>query len=103
MRRVFTNLFTNAVQAMPDGGRLTITASKTEEEALISVQDTGVGISEENMGKLFQPLFTTKSKGQGFGLPVCKRIVEAHGGKITVESKVGKGSTFTVKIPLAGE
>jgi len=103
MKRVFTNLVTNALQAMPDGGQLTIRASRTEEAISISVQDTGVGIPEENLDKLFQPLFTTKSKGTGFGLPVCKRIVEAHDGSITVESKVGRGSTFTVKIPLRKE
>ncbi len=100
IRRVFTNLFTNAVQAMPEGGKLTIKASKKAEELFISVKDTGVGIRKEDLFKLFQPLFTTKSKGQGFGLPVCKRIIDAHGGEIIVKSKVGKGSTFTVKIPL---
>ena len=103
MKRVFTNLFKNALQAMPDGGQLTIRPSKTEETAFISVQDTGVGIPEENLHKLFQPLFTTKSKGSGFGLAACKRLVEAHNGSITFESKVGRGSTFTVKIPLRKE
>jgi len=102
MKRVFVNLVTNALQAMPDGGKLTIRASKTGGAASISIQDTGVGIPEENIPKLFQPLFTTKSKGTGFGLPVCKRIVEAHNGSITVKSKVGGGSTFTVRIPLTG-
>ena len=91
MRRVFTNLVINALQAMPDGGQLTINASKTEDVALVRVEDTGIGIPEENLSKIFQPLFTTKARGQGFGLAVCKRIVEAHGGTITVESKVGKG------------
>ena len=100
MNRVFTNLILNALQAMPDGGRLRIKASKEGRYVLISVEDSGVGIPEENMPKLFQPLFTTKAKGQGFGLPVCKRIVEAHGGEITVKSQLGKGSTFTIKIPL---
>ena len=84
---------------MPDGGKLTITTSKTEEDALISIKDTGEGIPEENMSKLFQPLFTMKSKGQGFGLSVCKRIVDAHDGDITVKSKVDKGTTVTIKIP----
>jgi len=100
MRRVFTNLVTNALQAMPDGGQLTIKASKTDDAVAISFRDTGVGIAEENFDKLFMPLFTTKSKGQGFGLPVCKRLVEAHGGTITVKTKLGEGSTFTVKLPL---
>jgi signal transduction histidine kinase len=103
MQRVFSNLITNAVQAMPDGGQLTIRASKKEGTALISVEDTGAGIPDENRSKLFTPLFTTKAKGQGFGLAVCKHMVEAHDGNITVESKVGKGSTFTVKIPLRKE
>ncbi len=67
---------------------------------LVKVQDTGVGIAEENMWKLFKPLFTTKSKGQGFGLAVCKKIVEAHKGIIMIESQEGKGSTFTIKLPF---
>jgi len=88
---------------MPNGGKLTIRAAKKGETALIGIEDTGAGISDENLSKLFTPLFTTKAKGQGFGLPVCKRMVEAHDGNITVESKVGKGSTFTIKIPLRKE
>jgi signal transduction histidine kinase len=63
-----------------------------------------VGIPEESLGKLFQPLFTTKPRGQGFGLPVCKRLIEeAHGGTIEVESRVGHGSKFIIKIPASGE
>jgi signal transduction histidine kinase len=103
MRRVFTNLVTNALQAMPEGGQLTITASQPEEVVLISVQDTGVGIPEEDLPKLFHPLYTTKAKGVGLGLAVCQRLVEAHGGSITVESQVGRGSTFTVKLPVRRE
>jgi PAS domain S-box-containing protein len=102
MKRVFVNLFKNAIQAMPNGGRLIIRDSVESDMALISVQDTGVGISEENLRKLFTPLFTTKSKGQGLGLSVCKRLIEIHNGSIAVESKVGEGSTFTVKIPRYG-
>jgi len=100
MRRVLMNLITNAVQAMSEGGKLNIAASQTDGFASISVCDTGVGIAGEDLPKLFEPLFTTKSKGQGFGLSVCRRLVEAQGGSIMVESQVGKGSTFTVKIPL---
>ena len=99
MRRVLTNLVINAIQAMPKGGKLAIRASKKGETATVSVQDTGTGISEEDMHKLFSIFFTTKAKGQGLGLAVCKRLVEAQGGKITVESKPGKGTTFTVSIP----
>jgi PAS domain S-box-containing protein len=100
MRRVLDNLITNAFQAMPDGGRLTIRASKKDDAAFISVEDTGVGIPKENLTKIFHPLVTTKAKGQGLGLPVCKRMVEAHGGGITVKSEVGRGTTFTIEIPL---
>jgi signal transduction histidine kinase len=98
MKRVFTNLIINAIQAMPNGGQLTIRASIVEETILVSIKDTGAGIAKENISKLFTPLFTTKAKGQGFGLSVCKRIVEAHKGEIIVESEEGKGATFTVKL-----
>ena len=100
MRRVFSNLIMNAIQAMPDGGELGIDLYGTDESLFVAFKDTGVGIPEENMGKLFKPLFTTKAKGQGLGLAVCKRLVEAHNGRITVESKPGEGSTFTVKLPI---
>ncbi len=97
--RVLTNLVTNAVQAMPNGGNLTISALKEGDSVLLSVSDTGEGIPEDVKPKLFTPLFTTKAKGQGFGLAVCKRVIEAHGGTITFESELGKGTTFTIKIP----
>jgi PAS domain S-box-containing protein len=100
MRRVFTNLIVNAIQAMPNGGELGIDLYGTDESMFIAFKDTGVGIPERNMGKLFNPFFTTKAKGQGLGLPVCKRLVEAHDGRITVESKPGEGSTFTVELPI---
>jgi len=101
IKRVLINLITNAVQAMPDGGTVTIKATHEKETAVISVEDTGLGILEEDRNKIFKPLFTTKSKGQGFGLAVCKRLVEAHnGGSIAFESEVGKGSKFTVKVPI---
>ncbi|MDQ1280156.1 MAG: domain S-box protein [Thermoproteota archaeon] len=99
MKRVFTNLVINAIQAMAKGGSLTIKAKKNEHDIVVSIVDTGVGIPEDVKPKLFTPLFTTKSKGQGFGLAVCKRIVEAHNGSISFESEIGKGTTFTVKIP----
>ena len=99
IKRVFQNILTNAIQAMPEGGRLTIKGVTENDSLRISFIDTGVGIPPENLEKLFIPLFTTKSKGTGFGLPVCKRFVESHGGEICVESKEGKGSTFTVILP----
>ena len=100
IERVFVNLLLNAVQAMPKGGELTIGTERQGKHVLIHFQDTGVGIPVENLPKLFDPLFTTKAKGQGLGLAVCKRIVDAHEGSISVESTVGKGSTFTVRLLL---
>jgi PAS domain S-box-containing protein len=100
IRRVFANLITNAVQAMPNGGLLTIRVSRAGESVLVSFSDTGVGIAKEDMGKLFKPFFTTKAQGVGLGLPVCKRLVEAHDGEITIESEEGRKTTVTVKIPL---
>jgi len=100
IRRVFSNLTMNAIQAMPNGGELGIDLYGTDEFLFVAFKDSGVGIPKENIGKLFNPFFTTKAKGQGLGLPVCKRLVEAHNGRITVESKPGEGSTFTVKLPF---
>ena len=94
LKRVLVNLATNAIQAMPNGGKLTIKASQEAESVSITVSDTGVGIPDEIKPKIFQPLMTTKSKGQGFGLAVVKRLVEAQGGIITFESKVGEGTKF---------
>jgi signal transduction histidine kinase len=85
---------------MPNGGTLTITTLTTLDAVEFLFQDTGVGISPEAMSKLWTPLFTTKTKGMGLGLPICKRIVEAHSGKITVESQLGKGTVFKVALPL---
>ena len=100
IKRVFINLITNAMQAMPNGGQLTISINAKDENAVISIQDTGVGIPDEQKSKLFQPLFTTKAKGQGLGLIVCKRLIEANEGHITFTSTLGVGSTFTVTLPL---
>jgi signal transduction histidine kinase len=100
MKRVFINMIKNAVDAMPNGGKLTVTSEKINDAVKIAFADTGLGISEENLKKLFGPLFTTKAKGMGLGLAICKRIVEAHGGRISVESAVNKGTTFTITIPL---
>lgn len=100
MKRVFINLIKNAIDAMPKGGKLTITSEKVNGAVKFSFADTGTGISEENLKNLFGPLFTTKAKGMGLGLAICKRIVKAHGGRIVVESVVDKGTTFTITVPI---
>ena len=99
LKRVLSYLVHNAVQAMPNGGKLTIRAYQTGKHMVFSVEDTGVGIPEDVKPKLFQPMFTTKAKGQGLGLTVVKRLVEALNGEITFESQEGKGTKFIVQLP----
>jgi len=105
IRKGFVNIIQNAIDAMPEGGTLTIKSRKVKGTLEIAFQDTGAGMSEEALSKLEGgvPLFTTKSKGMGFGLPICRRLVEAHGGKTSVESIAGKGTTVTVTIPVNPE
>lgn len=100
LKRTFVNIIRNAFDAMPAGGTLTIRCRKLDGNIDFTFADTGVGMTKDVLEKLWRPLFTTKAKGMGFGLPICKRIIEAHGGKITAESTVSKGSTFTVTIPI---
>ncbi len=99
MRQVLGNLITNACQAMSDQGKLTIRAQVEQDQICLSIIDTGHGISPETMEKIFEPLFTTKTKGIGLGLVVTKHLVEVNGGRMEVESTQGNGSTFTVILP----
>jgi len=99
VKRILTNLINNAVQAMPSGGTLVVEADGERKDVTLTVTDTGVGIPEDVQEKLFTPLFTTKSKGQGFGLAVVKRMAEALGGTVTFESQAGKGTKFIVRLP----
>jgi signal transduction histidine kinase len=99
LKRILVNLVQNAVQAMPNGGLINLKAEQKGNLTVIRVQDNGEGIPEEAKEKLFTPLFTTKAKGQGFGLAVVKRLVEAQGGKITFESQRDQGTTFTLEFP----
>jgi signal transduction histidine kinase len=105
LQQVCTNLILNAVHSMPGGGRLTLRTSATENEVMIVFEDTGCGISKENLRKLFTPFFTTKGKGKGvgLGLAVAHGIVQHHQGKMEVQSEEGKGSTFIVYLPLHRE
>ena len=99
IRQVFMNIILNAQQAMAGGGYLSIKARSQGEFVAVAFADTGGGIPESDINKVFDPLFTTKAKGIGLGLSVCKNILERHGGNIRVESEVGKGATFTVFLP----
>jgi len=103
MARVFSNLILNAVQAMPEGGRLTVSSAAADDKVAVSVEDSGAGIPKENLDKIFEPLFSTRAKGIGLGLAIARDMMERNGGNIEVHSEEGKGSTFTVKLPLAGE
>lgn len=100
LRQVFLNCISNAVQAMPDGGRLDIHVGYRDAVVEISFSDSGCGIAEKNLTKIFAPLFTTRAHGIGLGLAVSRSIVEQHGGTIGVVSEEGEGSTFTITLPL---
>ncbi|MEM2971430.1 MAG: PAS domain S-box protein [Candidatus Bathyarchaeia archaeon] len=100
IQRIFVNIIKNAVDAMPKGGKLTIKSRRIGSEVKIAFADTGIGMTKEDIAKLWKPLFTTKAKGIGLGLAICKRIVEAHKGSISLESEVGKGTTVTVVLPI---
>jgi signal transduction histidine kinase len=101
LQQICTNLIMNAIQAMPEGGKLTLRTSADDNQLKIEVQDTGLGISKENMRKLFTPFFTTKGKGKGvgLGLAVAYGIIQRHKGRIEVQSKEGEGTTFTIYLP----
>ncbi|MCX7666148.1 MAG: ATP-binding protein [Gemmataceae bacterium] len=108
IEQILVNLIINARQAMPNGGRLRVDIRQNDETEMaeIRIADTGVGISPEQLRMIFEPFYTTKNPdenghgGTGLGLSVCRQIIEQHNGRIRVESVVGKGSTFTVKLPL---
>jgi signal transduction histidine kinase len=99
-KRAFVNIIKNAVESMPRGGKLTIESRRTDQFLEITFTDTGTGMSKKTLEKLWTPLFTTKAKGMGFGLPICKRFIEAHGGSISVQSILGKGTTIKVTFPI---
>lgn len=98
---ILENLFRNAIEAMPDGGRLTLVVSRHDNTVQLEVQDTGVGIAVEDLEKIFEPLFTRKTRGIGLGLAVSRRYAELNYGRLEVESQTGHGSTFRLTLPVA--
>jgi signal transduction histidine kinase len=100
IKQVLINLTKNAVEAMPDGGRLVISSCLENEHVMVSIADSGIGMSPKATRKMFDPFFTTKKRGTGLGLAVSCKIMEDHEGEISVQSKEGKGTTVTVLLPI---
>ena len=100
IRQVLWNLFKNGAEAMPEGGELAARVQVGESELIVSIQDQGTGMDNETIKKLFTPFFTTKIYGTGLGLPICQRIIEAHGGYIAIHSAVNQGTTISLRFPL---
>ena len=100
IKQAVLNLMLNALQAMPEGGDLILSASKEDGSALIDIIDTGRGIPPEAVDKIFQAYYTSKKGGTGLGLAMTQRIVKEHGGRLNVKSEIGKGSDFTLRLPL---
>ena len=98
--KVLLNIMLNAEDAMPEGGMLTIQARVDEESVVLELIDTGCGIPSDQLDRVFQPFFTTKPSGNGLGLATARKIVHAHGGEIAVQSEPGRGTKFTVKLPI---
>jgi signal transduction histidine kinase len=103
LKQVFLNIILNAIEAMPNGGDLKIVCRMVGQQdkwLTIAFTDTGVGITPSNLGKIFEPFYTTKPNGTGLGLGISHNIITNHGGRLTVESVLGSGSTFTVWLPV---
>src|SRR5439155_5028156 len=101
LRRAVLNLLQNALDAMPNGGTLSLVCQSTATQVQLRVQDTGIGISAERLGRIFEPLYTTKPGGTGLGLYIVQEIVVAHGGQIAVQSVEHQGTTFIITLPRA--
>jgi signal transduction histidine kinase len=102
LQQVFINIILNAIDAMPNGGELKIELDQMDNQAVVKIEDTGTGIKKQDLSHIFDPFFTTKGigKGTGLGLSISYAIVKEHEGHITVESESGKGSLFSILIPL---
>jgi len=85
---------------MPEGGRLSVITKASDNKVFIVIEDTGIGVSRENLSRVFDPFFTTKASGLGLGLTLTKRVIEEHGGKVDFQSKMGEGSIVTISLPI---
>jgi signal transduction histidine kinase len=94
------NIIRNAVEAMPKGGKLKMWTEQKDHKALIHIEDTGIGILEDEKSKIFDPFYTTKDFGTGLGLAIVRQIIDEHGGQICCDSKVGQGTTFSIILPI---
>jgi signal transduction histidine kinase len=101
VRQAVVNVAVNAVQAMPQGGRLTVRTRREGDAAVLEVEDEGVGMAPEVAARMFEPFFTTKASGTGLGLAVVKRIVEEHGGAVAVRTEPGGGTVFALRFPFS--
>ena len=100
LRRVFTNIIINAIEAMPNGGEMSVSCYRDGNQIIATVSDTGMGIAPENRGKVFYPYFTTKQEGTGLGLSGAQKILLAQGGNIHFRTEIGKGTTFVITLPM---
>jgi len=100
LKQVILNLFINAQQAMSDGGELLIRTARQKKDAVIQISDTGSGIGPDKLPNIFDACYSSRPQGSGLGLPTAKKIVEAHNGTISVDSEPGKGTSFTIRLPL---
>jgi signal transduction histidine kinase len=99
IRQALLNLMINALQAMPNGGTITLRTFQTNDQVCVSIEDTGEGIDDRNRSNIFNPYFTTKAKGSGLGLTIVRRVIKEHQGEIHMKSEVGKGTQFTLCFP----
>jgi len=102
LKQAFLNILLNAVESIPNGGEIKITAGEREHIVFLEVEDTGAGIAPEFIGKMFDPFFSTKGGGTGLGLSIARRIVEGHNGTISARSRLGEGTVVTMKFPVGG-
>ncbi|MEO1984987.1 MAG: sensor histidine kinase [Fuerstiella sp.] len=99
MRQVLQNLIVNANQALDGDGEINVELTQNGNDAIIAVRDTGPGVSDEHRDNLFEPLFTTKAKGTGLGLTICRQLIERHGGSIELQNNEGTGALFVIRLP----